>query len=347
MESEHRTVVESNGPMFVKTTVPYSPEELLNAKSNLELLREQQRARVNESSSELLELLQLSLRGFDHLCSIRLDGALTSAQRGSIWDGKGAWHPLWMRVSYVFSLIITAIVQSEASVRKLDVYRSTPRCCIPSSHITTHASALSPEQLSRLGKSLESFELSMSGEIQNELDIAESIEDSESECKAIPEERSSCEDPREVLAQSTPGITSLLKSAPALRDLNLSFRTTQAKGELDNYERIIESLAYETHSPALETCALSGFMAKGEPIVLFLQKHPGLRSFTLHQYTLTTGSWTPIFSRIEQLPRLENLSLSNLYGKYNPDLNHAGKAAGLNLKKEAQEEEGIERKTMR
>ncbi|KAE8387074.1 hypothetical protein BDV23DRAFT_195997 [Aspergillus alliaceus] len=242
---------------------------------------EQQEARANESSSEMVELLQLALKGFSELGSIHLDGVFIVGRTQRESARNGEWHPLWMRASHVFSLIVTAMVQSGASVKKLDAYRSTPRCCIPSGDTTTYASRLNPKQLGILSKGLESLKLSMSGEIQNALDIAESDEDTLSEDEKASHStvdsskgHLSRDDPRTVLADGSPGITSLLKSVPTLRELELSFRHTLEGGKLDSYDRIIEMY-------------------------------------------LTAGSWTPIFSHLDQsMPRLENLSLSNLYGKY-------------------------------
>ncbi|KAB8076119.1 hypothetical protein BDV29DRAFT_170807 [Aspergillus leporis] len=347
VKSGKHTVRLSRGPFFSATEITYSPEELSNAKSGLNWLRKQQKARANESSSEMTELLQLAFKRFSELDSIHLDGAVIigRTQRGSAWNGE--WHPLWMRASHVFSLVVTAMVQSGASVKKLDAYRSTPRCCIPSGDITTYALDLNSKQLEILNKGLESLKLSMSGEVQNTLDIAEPDEDTLSEYEKASRStfgssrgHLSRDDPRAVLADGTPGITSLLKSAPALRELDLSFRHTLKDGKLDSYDRIIESIARETQFPTLEKCALSGFLAKGESILLFLQKHPDLRSFTLHECTLTTGSWTPIFSHLDQsMPRLENLSLSNLYGKHMQNPKHASRVAHLDSNDEEEEEE--------
>ncbi|OQD98641.1 hypothetical protein PENVUL_c069G09362 [Penicillium vulpinum] len=357
VESGKYDEVKVHGRMFERTTIPYSAEGLSEAKSDLNWLKEQQRARVNESSSEMIELLQLSLRGFNPIHSIRLDGALILGRTQRASTEKGAWHPFWMRASQVFSWIVTAIVQSGSSVKKLDVYRSTPRCCIPSSHITTYASDLDLKQLGTLCENLESLELSMSAEIQNDLDIAEVDEDAletdegsetESDYGASREGHLSWKDPRAVLADTTPGITSLLKSAPALRELDLFFRNALQDGALDSYDRIIESIADETQFPELERCALSGFMAKEESILLFLRKHPNLRSFTLHECNLTTGSWNPIFSHLERsMPKLDNLSLSNLSGKHTQCLRYLRMDAASNSNTEGQDEEEDEQEVDR
>lgn len=350
VESGKYNVRESNGPFVSATDVAYSPEELLNAKSELNWLKEQQELRANESSGEMIELLQLALKGFGELDFIHLDGAVIMGrtQRGS--TGHGEWHPLWIRASHVFSLVVTAIVQSGASVKKLDVYRSTPRCCIPSSHITTYTSGLNQKQLGILSKCLESLKLSMSAQIQNELEIVESDEDELGEYEeasrgtfGYSKGHLSCDDPRAVLDDRTPGITSLLKSASALGELDLSFRQTLVGGNLGSYDRIIESIADETQFPRLEKCALSGFLAKGKSILLFLQKHPDLRSLTLHECALTTGSWTPIFSHISQsMARLENLSLSNLFGKHMPYPKYAPRHPNSDDERQDEEEDGEE-----
>lgn len=343
----HHTVREYHGHFFSATTTAYSPEELSKVKSDLNWLREQQKARANELSSEMIELLQLALKRFGQLDSIHLDGASIFGRTQRESTEKGDWYPLWMRASHVFLLVVTALVQSGTSVKKFDAYRSTRRCCIPSGHVTTYVSCLNPKQLGILCEGLESLELSMSAEVQSVLGLANALETAEpdeytlSEYEEEPERHLSRDDPRALLADGTPGITSLLKSAPALRELDLSFRNALKDGKLDSYDRIIESIAHETQFPILEKCALSGFLAKGDSILLFLQKHPNLRSFTLHECTLTTGSWTPIFSHLEQsMPRLENLSFSNLYGKHMQDPRHAPRVAHPGSNDEEQKEEG-------
>ncbi|KAB8229017.1 uncharacterized protein BDW43DRAFT_322440 [Aspergillus alliaceus] len=240
--------------------------------------------------------------------SIHLDGAFIVGRTQRESARHGEWRPLWMRVSHVFSLIVTAMVQSGASVKKLDAYRSTPRCCIPSGDATTYAPSLNPKQLRILSKGLQSLKLSMSGEIQNALDIAESDEDTLSEDEKASHStfgsskgHLSRDDPRTVLADGSPGITSLLKSAPTLRELDLSFRHTLEGGKLDSYDRIIESSPTKSISRYLKN--VSGFPAKGESILLFLQKHTDLRSFTLHECNIS-------FAPLGQKPSSERPLLS-------------------------------------
>ncbi|KAJ5330352.1 hypothetical protein N7476_000135 [Penicillium atrosanguineum] len=316
VSSAKRTVRKSHGSFVTATTVAYPPEELSNAKNDLNWLRGQKKARANELSSEMIELIHFALKGFGELNSIQLDGAVITGrtQRESTWNDE--WHPLWKRGSHVFSLVITAMAQSGISVKKFDAYRSTPRCCIPSGDITTYASSLNPSQLGLVGKGLESLKLSISAEVQNARDLANALKIVGPD-EYTPDGLLSRDDPGAELADGTPGITPLLKSVSALRELDLSFRHTLKDGTTDSYDRIIESIAHETQFPILEKCAYSGFLAKRDSILLFLQKHPDLRSFTLHECVLTTGSWTPIFSHLDQsMPRLENVSFSNLYGKH-------------------------------
>ncbi|KAJ5148269.1 hypothetical protein N7526_001621 [Penicillium atrosanguineum] len=292
VSSAKRTVRKSHGSFVTATTVAYPPEELSNAKNDLNWLRGQKKARANELSSEMIELIHFALKGFGELNSIQLDGAVITGrtQRESTWNDE--WHPLWKRGSHVFSLVITAMAQSGISVKKFDAYRRL------------------------VGKGLESLKLSISAEVQNARDLANALKIVGPD-EYTPDGLLSRDDPGAELADGTPGITPLLKSVSALRELDLSFRHTLKDGTTDSYDRIIESIAHETQFPILEKCAYSGFLAKRDSILLFLQKHPDLRSFTLHECVLTTGSWTPIFSHLDQsMPRLENVSFSNLYGKH-------------------------------
>jgi hypothetical protein len=312
VKSGKHTVRRTHGPMFETVTTSYTPEELSNAKSNLKWLKGQQKARAKESSSEMIELLQGTLKGFRGLHSIHLDSAFLIGPTERSSASQGEWHPLWIRASHVFFLVVTAMAQSGVSVKNLNAYRQTPRCCVTSNDITKYASDLDPKQLEIVSMGLESFELSTSAEIQTAVGAAKARRKDEWARMGFL----SRDDPRAVLAEGTPGIVSLLKSAHALRELDLSFRHSLRDGCPDSYDRIIESIAHETHFPVLEKCAFSGFLAKGESILLFLQNHPNLRSFTLHECDMTTGSWPPIFAHLSQsMPKLESVSFSNLWGK--------------------------------
>lgn len=312
VKSGKYTVRRTHGPMFESLTTTYTPEELSNAKSNLKWLKKQQKARAKESSSEMIRLLEGVLTGFCGLHSIKLDSAflIGPTERASAPQGK--WHPLWIRASHVFYLVMTAMAQSGVSVKNLNAYRQTPKCCVASNDVTKYTSDLEPKQLEIVSKGLETFELSTSAEIQTAAGAAKAQRKDEWARMGFL----SRDDPRAVLAEGTPGITSLLKSAHALRELDLSFRHSLRDGCPDSYDRIIDSIAHETQFPMLEKCAFSGFLAKGESILLFLQKHPNLHSFTLHECEMTTGSWPPIFAHLSQsMPKLESVSFSNLWGK--------------------------------
>jgi hypothetical protein len=327
VQSGEHNVYESDGSegSYVSATmIGYSPEELANAKSDLKWMKEQQELRAHESSGKIIEFLQLVFKGFENLDSINLDAAVIVSRTRRELAEYGRWHPLWLRASHLFSLVLTAMVQSGVSVKTLDVYRDTPRCCIPSGHITTYAAGFNPNQLEVLSKDLESLKLSMSTEIENERVIVESdgeeLGDHEKAFRDLFGHSSghlARINPRALLTDGKPGITSLLQSALALRQLDLSFRQALKYGTLKSYDRIIESIAAETNFPRLETCALSGFMAKGKSILLFFEKHPNLRSVTLHEFELTIGSWTPIFAHLSHsMPMLESLSLSGLSGRH-------------------------------
>ena len=113
-----------------------------------------------------------------------------------------------------------------------------------------------------------------------------------------------------------PGITCLLQSALSPRRIDLTFRPTPKNGPFytAQYNRIIESIVHETEFPLREEFTLSGFPANEESILVFLHKHPGIRSFTLRECFISV-SWASIFSHLESMPKLEDFNLSNLFGK--------------------------------
>ncbi|KAE8421358.1 hypothetical protein BDV36DRAFT_292285 [Aspergillus pseudocaelatus] len=85
-------------------------------------------------------------------------------------------------------------------------------------------------------------------------------------------------------------------------------------------------------------------MAKGDSILLFLQKHSNILSFTLQACYLTTGSWTPIFAHLDQsTPELENLNLSTLCGNHMQNFQYAPRVAHVGSNEtEQQQDEGKE-----
>ncbi|OJK01245.1 hypothetical protein ASPACDRAFT_58970 [Aspergillus aculeatus ATCC 16872] len=319
-------VVEWRGPMFQKFNRRYKPEELEQAKSDLLWLRQQQEARTQEPPSEMIELLQLALKGFSALESIRFDGGVIRGRAKRESPGYKEWQPVWARASHVLSSVLTAMVQSGVSVKRLDVYRNTSRCCIQVDELAALAAGFSPSQLEVLGKGLESLQLSMSGmlkdahvkEMENEEDDDEEEEEEEEEEGENNDKSNDEEKTPPVIKDEVLDITALfLRSAPALRELDLTFRRSGSK-EKDYYcyDWVIDRIAHETQFLMLEKCSCSGLAAKGGSLLLFLQKHPTLRSLTLRECFLTSGSWTPILTHLQSLPRLETLSLSNLFGKH-------------------------------
>lgn len=313
---------------------PYDHE-----KSHLDWLRRQQESRANESSKEMIELLRLAFSEFGELESITLDGAVYLGRAKRERDYRGEEYSLWMRASQVFSMVFTAIVQSGVSVQRFDAFRSSPRCCIPSGDITTCISSLAQNQLATLASGLVSFKLALTLDAKELYDMIGPKEKSEKKSKAASDQEScrirgltkrhvASEVFQAVLAGAADksGAGVLLKFASSLRELDLYFRGADIPEVQTNtsYDLIFGSIAEETAFPMLEKCALSGFLAKGESILLFLQKHPNLRELTLHECHLTSGSWAFIFSHLEQsMPRLENVNFSGLYGKHMQDLKHA------------------------
>ncbi|RAK76516.1 leucine-rich repeat domain-containing protein [Aspergillus fijiensis CBS 313.89] len=301
IEAGYYEEVTFNGPIWSREEVDYTPEELGKAQAELRWLKEQQEARAAESPSEMVDLLQRALQGFGALQSIRLDGGIVCGRGRAKREPPGykQWRPFWERASRVLAWVLTAMVQSGVSVRDFDVYYNTDRCCIPVDEIAALAAGFGQSQLEVFGKNLHSLQLSLAGALKDaQVEKAEEGKEKEEEKDESPE------------------FQSLFQSAPALQELVLRFRRTGRLETRNRYDYIINSIAKEVHFPMLEKCELAGLPLKKESLLLFLQRHPNLRSLSLHECHLTSGSWTPIFTHLQSMPRLETLSLSNLFGKH-------------------------------
>ncbi|GLB23210.1 hypothetical protein AtubIFM61612_003799 [Aspergillus tubingensis] len=329
------SVDDFKAPTLEETDFNFSPEELSKAKDDLKWLKKQKEGRETESSSDVTGLLQLALENLGDLDSIHLNSAVIRGpkQRRSLKYGE--WIPLWTRASKVFSWVTTALAKSQASVKTFDAYQSNRECGLEASNIDRHELTHDPAELVWSCKALESLEMSISGEVQDALDFKRKLEEEDEEDEdddRIYEEddqanarKESCTSQENQIELSRKP-SFFLRSAPGLRKLELSFRRT---AELDlkfkeKYDWIIDSIAREAEFPKLEACTFTGFPAKGESILLFLEKHPGLRSLRIHECHLSSGSWTPIFAYLEQsMPELQHLSFSNLFGRHMQNFKYA------------------------
>lgn len=315
-------VMKVDGPRWKRVEVDYSPEEISTAKDDLIWLAEQKEARKNESPSELVNLLELVLKTFGELDAIHLDGAVVRGRKESRSLRSGEWVSLWMRAAQVFSWVTRALVQSQASVKRFDIYQINRKCGIEAANIDNHNLTHDLAELEVPIKGLHSLGMSLSGDLQDDLDYRERREDTkeaEEKMARITKEQHS---------YGTLRLPSFfLKSTLSLRKLELSFRRTATLGSKSfrqKYDWIIHSIAHEAQFPMLEECTLAGFSARSDSVLLLLQKSLSIRSLTIHECHLSSGSWTPIFAHLEaSMPELQTLDLSNLWGKHMQSMNHA------------------------
>ncbi|OJZ81672.1 hypothetical protein ASPFODRAFT_52074 [Aspergillus luchuensis CBS 106.47] len=314
-------VIKVDGPRRKRVEVDYSPEELSTAKDDLIWLVEQKEARKNESPSELVKLLEHVLKTFGELDAIHLDGAVVRGRKERRCMRSGEWVPLWTRAAQVFSWVTRALAQSQASVKRFDIYQSNRKYGIEAANIGNHNVTHDLAGLEVPIKGLQSLEMSLSGDVQDALDNGERQEDMQE-----AEERMARKT-KEQDSYGTPRLPSFfLKSTPSLRKLELSFRRTAtlvSKSFRQKYEWIIHSIAHEAQFPMLEECTLAGFSARSDSVLLLFQKSPSIRSLTIHECHLSSGSWTPIFAHLEaSMPELQTLDLSNLWGKHMQTVMH-------------------------
>ncbi|GKZ99092.1 hypothetical protein AnigIFM60653_003294 [Aspergillus niger] len=340
-----------NGPGFRRVEVEYSPEELSNAKDDLIWLKKQKEARKNESPSELVELLGHALKKLGELNAIHLDGAVIRGRKERRSLKHGEWVSLWTRAAQVFSWVITALPRSQVSVKRLDLYQSNRQCGLEAATINSLNLTHDLAELKVPLKGLQSLEMSISGDVQDALDYRKRREEEDEEEDTSREENDQAS-PRKKARKSKEdyhGIPSLpsffLKSAPSLRKLEFSFRHTGQPGSKlfeHKYDWIMDSIAHEAQFSMLEECAFAGFPARSDSILLFLQKSLSIRSLTIHECHLSSGSWTPIFAHLEEsMPELQSLDLSNLWGKHMQNMKYVQahvRDSNDNIREEAEDD---------
>ncbi|GLA28384.1 hypothetical protein M752DRAFT_300541 [Aspergillus phoenicis ATCC 13157] len=352
IEDGYYIVEKFNGPGFRRVEVDYSPKELSDAKDDLIWLKKQKEAKENESPSELVGLLGHALKAFGELNAIHLDGAVIRGRKERRSLKHGEWVSLWTRAAQVFSWVITALPQSQASVKRLDLYQSNRQCGLEAATINSLNLTHDLAELEVPLKGLQSLEMSISGDVQDALDYRKRREEEDEEEDTSREENDQAS-PRKKARKSKEedyhGIPSLpsffLKSAPSLRKLEFSFRHTGPPGSKlfeHKYDWIMDSIAHEAQFSMLEECAFAGLPARSDSILLFLQKSLSIRSLTIHECHLSSGSWTPIFAHLEKsMPELQSLDLSNLWGKHMQNMKYVQahvRDSNDNIREEAEDD---------
>lgn len=321
LQTRHKVVVERNGYIYSKKTIKCTEDDLTEAQTDLDWLREKIDLREKEDTASVTASLSRVLRQFGKLRTLKIDALVLKGKDKRILPSAfQEWSPVFIRASEVYRIATSAVAQSKVNLEYLTVYRFVSKCGVPSFDITAHMETLESEGFAEAGAQIKNFALQFS--TRTETDIAKiraEREQLQGADRAFHDAMGSttglykAEATEATTEENFPGIARLLKQMPNLEALDLHLRNT-LRGSANRYFRIFTIIADEVRFVSLEQCFIRGLYATEASLLRFLGNHPKLNHIELLDVRLIEGSWDPVLKQLTQMPSLTRLLLSNLFG---------------------------------
>jgi len=171
MKTKRHRVVEVTGPFTTTTEPNCTKEELDQASADLDWMHSQQDYQKVQSLAESADSLAGILSLYGTLETIYLDACVYLGPNERVPTTRAEeWHPVITRASEVYQITTSAVAKSRVSLNSLLIYRSTPRCSVPSIDVTVHMSQLEAiPGLEPTFSELENFALSFSTRVETDL----------------------------------------------------------------------------------------------------------------------------------------------------------------------------------
>jgi hypothetical protein len=170
IKTKRHRIVEVKGPFTTTTEPNCTEEELDQAAADLEWMHSQQNYQKSQTLAENINTLAAILNLYGTLDIISLDACVYLGPDKRVPTPQaGEWHPVIMHASEVYQIATSAVAKSRVSLNTLLIYRSTPRCSVPSIDVTTHMSQLEAiPGFETTFSSLENFALSFSTRVETD-----------------------------------------------------------------------------------------------------------------------------------------------------------------------------------
>ena len=334
LPTKRRRITERQG-VFTCTTEPEAtPEELEDAQRSREQLvnqlKERERLACDESD---VHALAAALREFGSLKTLSLEAAVDQGLGNYIAPSSAReWHPIWIRAVEVYRTVTLAIARSSVAIESLHIYKNSTRCSVPTWDVNAHMPKLESSNFYNAAQHIKSISLSVSTKVETDTQkIADAAANLTGADRAYFQAGMhtvgllSESDPEATAEENYPGVARFLKNMPNLSQLDLHLYTT-LKGTANSYAKVFSSIADTIHLPSLHHCSLRGLRCTEASLLKFLRAHTSLTSLHLHELTLVSGSWSPIFTHLSTTPpHFSHLSLHNLWKPNHQMLNLAPK----------------------
>lgn len=279
-----------------------------NLESDVDWLEKQRAAQEELSSEEVINSLTGTLQRFKStsLKRITLDVSVVLGPGMRTNTRHGVWLETWTTASKVYKMTMAAVARSGIDITHLDIYRQTPNCAVFLSNYTRVGGL----DWKAIGTTLQHLQLSLCTDIDD--GTWEWEYGRETSSKVIDRTFGHVvELPRGNKPQAVPGLIQLLQATPNLRHLDLHLYRFPVN--FDEYHSIFTALADQVTLPHLQSFALSGFPVIESSLPRFLSTHANLESLTLQEIHVVQGTWSPIFTYINNMASLTTVNLASLW----------------------------------
>ncbi|KAI4225033.1 MAG: hypothetical protein LQ349_007129 [Xanthoria aureola] len=324
LSTKRQHIHEKRGVFSITTEPQVDRGELDEAESSFDRLvsrrREHEEMRRDESD---VQLLADALRMLGMLDVLALEAAVDQGNHIQLIPTSTApceWHPIWIRASQVYGIVMSAIGRSQVRVDTLTIYKKSLRCSVPTFDVNKLLLVLRPTNFAAAAQHIRSLALSASTKVEtdaqkvadaragmSDVDDADSEDDTETYTGALSDD-----DPAAVAEDNYPAIAHLLKQMPNLETLHLHLYDT-LKGSAKSYVKVFSYIADDVVLASLRQLTIRGFYCDESSLLKFLGAHENLGRLELYDIDLTSGSWSPILEYLTTMRSLQHVALHNLW----------------------------------
>ncbi|KAL8922495.1 MAG: hypothetical protein Q9172_003540 [Xanthocarpia lactea] len=323
LSTKRRRIHEKKGVFSVTTEPKATQEELDEAQKSRDRLvsqrSEQQQMRRDESD---VQLLAAALRSLHTLDVLAVEAAIDQGSEEKLIASSAAreWHPIWIRGSQVYQVVMLAIAHSGVAVNTLTIYNGSQRCSVPTWDVNQLLPTLDSMNFATAAQYIKAICLSVSTKVETD---AQKIADARARMSEADRayyeagmgtnaDLLSNKDPVAVADENYPGIALLLKRMPNLETLDLHLYDT-LKGSANSYVKLFSSIADELVFSSLYRLTLRCLYCDEASLLKFLRAHAKIERLELREIHLLSGSWSPILEHLVTMASLQHVTFHNLW----------------------------------
>lgn len=324
LKEKGKTVPKNERLYFTSDYVPFTPAELSEMTAELEWFKtEKRQQREFLVNGTYARMLTDAFRSFGQLASLSLQATVIRGHgRVASVMATRYWNPVWIAASNAYRLTTSAIAQSKIGIETLLIFSELHRCSVPSFDIGAHMPSLDHDGFGEAAAKIKRMSISMSTKVETDYEKVLAIRESltwSDDLEAYDLFGSTggllaSDDPTAIAMENYNGPAELLSKMPALQELDLHFYKT-LQGLPKTYDRIFTLIADCIHLADLRRLKLRGIYAREDDLISFLDRHASIQTLELHGVHLTQGEWPRVFARLCDMPILETVELSNLWGQ--------------------------------